>query len=188
MTVESPNLLSAESQYLLLQIARDAIACHLEGRIPSEFQGAEADLLQKSGAFVTLHKAGKLHGCVGHIISEKPLYHTVAEVAVAAATRDPRFNRVTLSEMPDIELEISVLTPLQRLKRIEDMEIGVHGLYIKHSGRSGLLLPQVATGYDWDGTEFLQQTCRKAGLPEDAWQEPETEIYLFSSQVFGEEP
>ena len=185
---EEVRRITVESQGLLLQIARDAIICHLEGRIPSQFQGSEAELLQKSGTFVTLHKAGKLRGCVGHIASDEPLHETVAEAAVAAATRDPRFNRVDLLEMPELEIVISVLTPLQPLERIEDLEIGVHGLYIKHGVHSGLLLPQVATTHDWNRAQFLQQACKKAQLPEEAWQDSETEMYLFSSQVFGKEP
>ncbi len=187
MAVAPPNLLSNELQGLLLKIARDAIESHLRGRIPSKFQVSETNLLQKCGAFVTLHKAGKLRGCVGHLVSDKPLYETVAEVAVSAATRDSRFNRVTLPEMSEIKLGISVLTPLQRLEHIEEIEIGVHGLYIRHSGQSGLLLPQVVTTYGWNRTQFLQQTCIKAGLPEKAWQEPEAKVYLFRSQVFGED-
>ena len=175
-----------ESQRLLLQLARDAIISHLEDRISSKLQGLDAELRQKSGAFVTLHKEGQLRGCVGQIVSDKPLYETVAEAAIAAATRDPRFHRVTLSEMPELKIEISVLTPLQPLERIEDLEIGVHGLYIKNDVHSGLLLPQVATAHNWNSIQFLQQACKKGRLPEKAWQDSETEIYLFSSQVFGE--
>ena len=180
--------MKVESQSTLLQLAREAIACHLEGRIPSKFQGSEVELLQKSGVFVTLHKRGQLRGCVGQIVSDKPLYETVVEAAIAAATRDPRFHTVNLSEISELEIEVSVLTPLQSLEHIEDLEIGVHGLYIKHGEHSGLLLPQVATAHNWDRTQFLQQACKKAQLPEAAWQDPEMEIYLFSSQVFGEQP
>ena len=183
---EEARQMKIKSQRLLLEIARDAIIYHLEDRIPSKLQGLEAELLQKSGAFVTLRKGGQLRGCVGQIVSDKPLYETVAEAAIAAATRDPRFHRLDLSEMPQLEIEISVLTPLQPLERIEDLEIGVHGLYIKDSKYSGLLLPQVATAHNWDCTQFLQQVCKKAKLPEEAWQDSETEIYLFSSHVFGE--
>ena len=184
---EEVRQMKIESQDLLLQLARDAIICHLEERVPSKLQGLDAELLQRSGAFVTLHKGGQSRGCVGQIVSDKPLYETVAEAAIAAATRDPRFHRVNLSELPQLDIEISVLTPLQPLGRIEDLEIGVHGLYIKDGEHSGLLLPQVATVHNWDRTQFLQQACKKAKLPDDAWQDPETEIYLFSSQVFGEE-
>ena len=176
-----------ESQSLLLQIARDALICHLEDRIPSKLQGLDAELLQRSGAFATLHKGRQLRGCVGQIVSDKPLYETVTEAVIAAATRDPRFYRVNLSEMPELKIEISVLTPLQPLEQIEDLEIGIHGVYIKDGEHSGLLLPQVATAHNWNRTQFLQQACKKAKLPEDAWQDPETEIYLFSSQIFGEE-
>ena len=185
---EEARQMKIESQGLLLQIARDAIACHLEDRIPSKLQGLNAELLQQSGVFVTLYKGGQLRGCVGHIVSNKPLYETVAEAAIAAATRDPRFRQVNLSEMQELEIEISVLTPLQSLERIEDLEIGLHGLYIKHGEHSGLLLPQVATAHNWNRTEFLQQTCKKAQLPDEAWQDSETEIYLFSSQVLGRRP
>ncbi len=178
--------MKVESKDLLLQIARDAITAHLEGRIPSKLQGLDAELLQKSGAFVTLQKGEQLRGCVGQIISDKPLYVTVAQAAIAAATRDPRFHPVNASEMPQLEIEISVLTALHSLERIEDLEIGIHGLYIEDGVHSGLLLPQVAIAHDWNRTQFLQHACKKAQLPEEAWQDSETEIYLFSSQPFGE--
>ena len=111
-------------------------------------QGLDEELLQRLGAFVTLHKRGKLRGCVGQIVSDKPLYETVAEAAIAAATRDPRFHSANLSEMQELKIEISVLTPLQPLERIENLEIDVHGLYIRHDNHSGLLLPQVATAHN----------------------------------------
>ena len=178
--------MKVESKELLLQIARDAITCHLEGRIPSKLQGLDAELLQKSGAFVTLQNEEQLRGCVGQITPDKPLYATVARAAIAAATRDPRFHPVNASEMPQLKIEISVLTAPQPLERIEDLEIGIHGLYIEDGVHSGLLLPQVAIAHNWNRTQFLQQACKKAQLPEEAWQNSETEIYLFSSQVFGE--
>ena len=136
---EEARQMKIESQSLLLEIARNAIIYYLEDRIPSKLQGLDAELLQQSGAFVTLHKRGQLRGCVGQIVSDKPLYETAAEAAIAAATRDPRFHRVNLSEMPEVEIEISVLTPLQPLERTKDLEIGVHGLYIKDGVHSGLL-------------------------------------------------
>ena len=174
-----------EPQNLLLQIARDAIVCHLEDRISSKLEGLDAELLQRSGALVTLHKEGRLRGCVGQIVSDKLSYETVAKAASAAATRDPRFHKASLSEIPQLEIEISVLTSLQPLERIEDLEIGIHSLYIKDGERIGLLLPQVATAHNWDRTQFLQQACNKAKLPEEAWQD--SEMYLFSSQAFEEE-
>lgn len=186
MAIKSLNSLSIDSQRFLLKIARDAIEHSLSDRMPPKLQITDADLRQECGAFVTLHKAGKLRGCIGYIVSGKPLYETVAEAAIAAATRDPRFKRVTYQEMSEITLEISALTPLQRLHDIEEIKIGLHGLYIKHGRQSGLLLPQVATEYGWDSIQFLQQTCRKVQLPENAWQEPGVEIYVFSAQVFGE--
>ena len=106
-----------------------------------------------------------MRGCVGYIVSNKPLYETIVEAAIPVATRDPRFHRLNLSEMPTLAIEISVLTPFQPLKRIEDLEIGVHGLYIKHGVHSGLLLPQVATTHNWNRTQFLQQACKKSKAP-----------------------
>ncbi len=127
-----------------------------------------------------------MRGCVDHIVSDKPLYETVTEAAIAEATHDPRFRRVKPSEIPKFKIENSVLTPLQPLECVEDLEIGIHGLYIKHGVHSGLLLPQVTTVHNWNRTQFLQGACEKAQLSEDAWQDPETEIYLFSSQISGE--
>ena len=184
MVVENP--LSTESQQLLVKIARDAIKSHIGDKIPSKFQITDTALLQKRGAFVTLRKDGQLRGCIGHIVSDKPLYEIIAEVAAAAATRDTRFKCVTLQEMPAISIEISVLTLLRCLHQAEEIEIGVDGLYIAHDGQHGLLLPQVAAEHGWDRTQFLQQTCRKSGIPPDAWQDPQAQIYLFSSEVFQE--
>lgn len=186
MTVENPTTLSADSQQLLLQIARDAIASHLSNRAPSEFQITDSALVQAQGAFVSLHKGEKLRGCIGHIVSDKPLHQTITEVAIAAATHDPRFDPVTLEEMSEIEIEISVLTPLQRVQSVDEIAVGVEGLYIIRGEQSGLLLPQVAATYGWDLAQFLQQTCKKAALPDNAWLDPRTEIYRFSAQVFGE--
>ena len=183
---EEVGQMKTESKDTLLQIARDAITCYLEGRVPSKLQDLDTELLQKLGAFITLQKGEQLRGCVGQIVSDKPLYKTVSEAAIAAATRDPRFHQVNLSEMPELTIEISVLAPLQPLEHIEALEIGVHGLYIKDDVQSGLLLPQVATAHNWNRIQFLQQVCKKAQLPGEAWQDPETEIYLFSSQVFRE--
>jgi AmmeMemoRadiSam system protein A len=117
----------------------------------------------------------------------KPLYQTVAEMAVAAAVEDPRFPPLTLDELPLITIEISVLSPLEEVEDVEEIEVGKHGLYIIRGFYRGLLLPQVATEYNWDRETFLQHTCLKAGLPTDCWQDQETKIYKFSAEVFGEE-
>jgi AmmeMemoRadiSam system protein A len=186
MLEKSLNPLSIESQQFLLETARRSIESHLQDEVQPTFQLDDAVLLEKRGAFVSLHKAEKLRGCIGYLQAETPLYQTVADVAVAAATRDPRFEPVQLPEMPEIALEVSVLTPLQQVQSVDEIEVGVHGLYIKYRKQAGLLLPQVATEHSWERATFLQQTCRKAGLPSHAWHDPEVEIYGFSAQVFGE--
>jgi len=141
-------------------------------------------LKEQRGAFVTLNKHGSLRGCIGYIEGYKPLYEAVAEMAEAAAFRDPRFMPLTQDEWKDIEIEISVLTPLERITDINQIKAGKHGIYIKKGFYSGLLLPQVATEYGWDRKTFLEQTCRKAGLPSDAWKEEDTVIYIFSADIF----
>jgi AmmeMemoRadiSam system protein A len=108
-------------------------------------------------------------------------------MAVAAAFRDPRFPPVRKDQLKDLSLEISVLTPLRKTADVDDIEVGTHGLYIRRGGRAGLLLPQVATEYGWDRGTFLRETCRKAGLAPEAWRDPETEIFLFSADVFDDD-
>lgn len=178
--------ISVESQELLLKIARTSIENHLKRQNAPEFNIEDENLLQKRGAFVTLHLHGQLRGCIGYVLPYKPLYETVAEMAVSAATSDPRFPSVTSAEMEEIDIEISALSPLRKIDSIDEIEVGKHGLYMKRGGRSGLLLPQVATEYNWKKKEFLAHTCQKSGLPKDAWQKSNTEIYIFSAQVFGE--
>ncbi|MCK4298893.1 MAG: TIGR00296 family protein, partial [Planctomycetes bacterium] len=125
-------------------------------------------------------------GCIGRIVGDMPLYKTIIEYAVHAALRDPRFPPVTRSELPDLHIEISVMTPLERVTDVSDIQVGRDGLLIKVGYNQGLLLPQVAAEYGWDRDTFLAHTCRKAGLPLDAWKSPPAEIYRFSAQVFGE--
>jgi len=178
--------ISVESQDLLLKIARTSIENHLKRQKPPQFKIEDENLLQKRGAFVTLHKHGQLRGCIGYVLPYQPLHQTVAEMAVSAATADPRFSPVTLAEMEEIDIEISALSPLKNIDNTDEIEVGKHGLYMKRGGRSGLLLPQVATEYNWNKGQFLEHTCQKAGLPKDAWKDDGTEIYIFSAQVFGE--
>ena len=128
-----------------------------------------------------------MSGCVGQIVSDKPLYETVAEAVIAAAPRDPCFHRMNLSELPELEIEIPVLTAPQPLERIEDLEIGVTACISNMVSTADCYCRKLRQRTTWNRTEFLQQTCKKAKLPEETWQDPETEIYLFSSQVFGEE-
>ena len=105
-------------------------------------------------------------------------------MAEAAALRDPRFPPVNEKELPDLEIEISVLTPLKKIADVSEIEVGKHGIYIKKGWNSGLLLPQVATEYGWNRQTFLEHTCQKAGLPSNAWKEKGTEIYIFSADIF----
>jgi len=178
------DVVNPDDQALLKQIAREAISCALEGRSYAVPGPLPEILKTPCGAFVTLTIDHELRGCIGHITASDPLADTVREVAVAAAFDDPRFSPVTSKEWPRVDLEVSVLTPLERVTDIQAITPGVHGLYIRRGLRSGLLLPQVATEYGWDRTTFLEQTCRKAGLRKTDWKEPDTEIYWFRAQVF----
>jgi AmmeMemoRadiSam system protein A len=136
-------------------------------------------------AFVTLTRGGRLRGCIGYTEALHPLYRTVQECAVAAATEDPRFPRVKEGELDSLRVEVSVLTPLAPV-RPEDVVVGLHGLVVERGGRKGLLLPQVALEYGWDREAFLARTCEKAGLPPEAWRQEGTRILGFTAQVFGE--
>ncbi len=176
------DLTIAEKEQLK-QLARRSIESVLFGKDVPEFTPTEV-LGEERGAFVTLTRKGELRGCIGYIQAILPLYKTIKEAAVQAAFRDPRFNPVQKSEWKDIDIEISVLSPLRQIKDIHEIEVGVHGLFIEKGGYSGLLLPQVATEHRWDRVVFLENTCYKAGLPPDAWKSSETNIYTFSADIF----
>jgi AmmeMemoRadiSam system protein A len=179
------ELLSAKEQKELLKIARDTIISHVNsGKVPAVDTSSKG-LNLESGCFVTIKQKGQLRGCIGNFVSEKPLYKLVQEMSVSAATRDPRFYPMKPEDLVDFELEISVLSPLEKTASIEEIQVGVHGIYIIKGSYRGVLLPQVATDYGWDRDEFLKHTCIKAGLPENAWQR-ECDIYIFSALVFGE--
>ncbi len=168
----------------LHKIAFEAIKSKLERRPFSLEYEITPNLAQKRGAFVTLHKYGELRGCIGNIIGIEPLHETVKNMAIAAAFEDPRFRPLQKEELKDIDIEISVLSPLKRIKNPDEIVVGKHGIYIRKGFYSGLLLPQVATEYNWDRYTFLDQTCLKAGLNPGCWKEPDTEIYIFSALVF----
>ena len=178
--------LSEEDKRTLLTIARRTVERVTRGEPPPEFQVKSGKLLERRGAFVTLKKHGELRGCIGYIEGIKPLWEAVRDMARAAALEDPRFPPVRPEEVPELEIEISVLTPLWRVKDIKDIVIGRDGLIIRKGWRQGLLLPQVATEYGWDVKTFLEHTCLKAGLPRDAWKGPDAEIWAFSAEVFSE--
>lgn len=176
-----------EETEIMFRIARDAIASELKGE-PFHYPEKIPKILQeKRGVFVTLTIHHRLRGCIGYITGVEPLYKAIKEMAIAAAFRDPRFPPLSEEEWDQVKIEISVLSPMKKVTDPNEIQIGKHGLYIKKGWHSGLLLPQVALEYGWDREIFLRETCRKAGLPSDAYQDPDTEIYLFSAQIFEEE-
>lgn len=174
--------LSDEDKKQLLKIARSSIKARLkkEKYSPPGIPSLETE----KGAFVTLKIDGYLRGCIGLIKVNRPLYETIAEMAVAAAFEDPRFPPLTDDDFENLEYEISVLSPLERVHDFNKIKVGQDGLMIKMDLNSGLLLPQVATDNDWNITQFLEQTCLKAGLPKNSYKEKTAEVYKFSAEVF----
>jgi AmmeMemoRadiSam system protein A len=173
-----------EERRELLALARAAIAAHLSGGrppLPPESGGAG----ERRGVFVSLHQAGVLRGCIGRLDARDPLGLTVAEVAVSAATADPRFPPVSSRELEQLHIELSVLGPREPIFGPDDVEIGRHGLMVESGARRGVLLPQVATEWNWDAHRFVVETCRKAGLSADAWQNA-ARLWRFEAEVFGE--
>jgi len=184
MAGTDPKTLTKPQRLRLLDIAREAILSKMSrGTIP-EFAVDDPDLAVPGGAFVSLHIDGKLRGCIGTLYPEQPLIEAVATMAGEAATADPRFHPLSSRELRETDIEVSVLTPFVRVTP-EQVEPGRHGLYIVSGRRRGVLLPQVATQYRWDREEFLAQTCHKAGLPRDAWKDPDTILMAFEAQVFS---
>jgi AmmeMemoRadiSam system protein A len=175
--------LSDEDKEQLKGIARSAIESVLFGQAKEAPPPSER-LKEEGGAFVTIKKKGDLRGCIGYIRAVFPIHQTVKEAAVQAAFHDPRFGPLNKNEWKDIEIEISVLTPMKKIEDPEEIEVGKHGLYIERGYESGLLLPQVATEYNWDRMTFLEQTCYKAGLQRDAWRLKGVNIYIFSADIF----
>jgi AmmeMemoRadiSam system protein A len=177
--------LTGEERAALLRAARESITAHLRGRQPI-LPPATPALAGHRGAFVTLHRAdGELRGCVGVMRSDRPLLETVARMAVAAATEDGRFEPVAAAELDELSIEVSALSPLEPIHP-EDVEVGRHGLLGGRGSRRGVLLPQVPGEQGWDREAFLVHTCRKAGLPDDAWRTPGVELLAFTAEVFGE--
>lgn len=181
--VASSQEFSSEERTLLLRLAHDSIASALEAREIS-LDPPTPHLAEPRGAFTSLHLLGELRGCVGYVLPTCSVYRAVAETARAAAFNDNRFPPVSKEEAPHLEIELSILSPPQPI-RAEEVEVGRHGLLISWHGRRGLLLPQVPVEHAWDRTTFLEQTCRKAGLPLDAWQKGAT-LEAFTAEVFGD--
>jgi len=176
---------SREQQKALLQLARDAIGQKLNGKAIT--RPADPAFKEKRGLFVTLHKHGELRGCIGYVQGYKDIASSVLEMAQAAAFRDPRFSPLRLSELSELEIEISVLSELIPVKDISEIVIGRDGLILQHPYGSGLLLPQVPVEWHWDLPTFLKQLCYKAGLPDGSHQDPKAVLLRFSAEVFGED-
>jgi AmmeMemoRadiSam system protein A len=179
--------LTLEHKKTLINIARQSIINAVNGRKAPDYKIKDEILNKACGAFVTLHdNNGNLRGCIGNIISERPLWETVRNMAIESALRDPRFPPVSPPEIDSINIEISVLSPLMETKNIQEIEVGKHGIFIKKGFYQGLLLPQVASEYGWNRNQFLEQTCYKAGLPSGCYKQDDCEIFIFSALVFGE--
>jgi AmmeMemoRadiSam system protein A len=181
-------MLTQEQRTRLLRIARESIEAALDGRRP-ELDPSQLDgtLTRPSGAFVSLHtKDGDLRGCIGSIQAVAPLCEAVVANAINAAFRDPRFYPLRKDEVANVEIEISVMSPIGPVSDIAEIEVGRDGLIVTRGSRKGLLLPQVATQYGWDRETFLRQTCVKAGLPAESWRSGDCLVEKFSAEVFSE--
>jgi uncharacterized protein len=178
-----PNELSREERKLLLKVAHEAILASLEHREMS-LSSIPPHLTEPRGAFTTLYFRGELHGCVGHVYPIDSLYRTIAETARAAAFEDTRFWPITLDQAAELEISLSILSPLRTVQP-DQVEVGRHGLLVSLHQHRGLLLPQVPIEHGWDRVTFLEQTCGKAGLPADAWQTG-GQIEVFTAEVFGD--
>lgn len=182
-------MLSQEQRQQLLRIARESIEAVLDGQRPALTADDFDETLRKpAGAFVTLRTKDQhdLRGCIGSIQAVGPLWQSVSNSAINAAFRDPRFHPLQKDEWPSIELEISVMGPIEVVADPDEIVVGRDGLIVTHGRNAGLLLPQVATEYGWDRETFLSHTCAKAGLHPDSWRTPGCRIERFSAEVFGE--
>jgi len=176
---------SPEDKQYFKDLVRLSISARLSGRGPDAPPKPQSELAARElGAFVTLKRLGSLRGCIGNIIGQGPLYKTVWNMARAAAFEDPRFPPLDQSELADLDIEISILGPVLPCPNPELVEVGRHGLIMRQGARQGLLLPQVPVEWGWDREQFLAQTCRKAGLPAQAWRDPATAIFWYEAIVF----
>ena len=176
--------LTDQEKKTLLHLARTTIEARANDEPLPSCEAITQPLQEKRGAFVSLHRKGLLRGCIGYINAVKPLHQTIQEMALAAGFQDPRFPPLDREELVDLDLEISVLTPLREITDINEIQVGTHGLMIVQGNYSGLLLPQVATEYGWEREKFLEHTCQKAGLQPAAWKDKKTKIFIFSADIF----
>ena len=181
-------MFTKEQKKELLRIARESIKFFLEKGARMQLDGGSYPAFrEKLGAFVTLRKDSQLRGCIGNMVGIQPLYLTIKDMAVEAAANDPRFEALSLDEFKNVQIEISVLSPLEKVASAEDIVMGKHGVMVRNGFRSGVFLPQVATETGWSREEFLNTLCRqKAGLPAGAWKDKETQLYVFTAEVFSE--
>lgn len=171
----------------LHDLARETVAAWARGRPLPPVPG-DPEFQRHAGVFVSLHRGGELRGCIGHVEDDLPLGEVTRRMAVAAAREDPRFSPLGPDELDGLDVEISVLTPMVRV-RPEDVKPGRDGILVRRGGRQGLLLPQVAPEMGWGREDLLDGTCRKAGLARGAWRDPATEVFSFQAQVIaGPEP
>lgn len=180
-------MFSDDDKKNMLTAAREVLSSCARGEevmMPESLSELDSEPM---GIFITLHtRKGELRGCIGYLVGIKPLPDAIVEMTKAASKNDPRFSPVKEAELNDIVLEISLLSPLKKIDSPDAIEIGKHGLVVSDGPNKGLLLPQVATENNWDKITFLEHTCEKARLPRDAWKSEETEISIFSAEVFEE--
>jgi AmmeMemoRadiSam system protein A len=180
-------MLDETDKNALLKLARLTLEAYfIDGKTPA-YHTARISLLEKKGAFVSLHNSEDLRGCIGQIYPDRELYKIIQHCVLSAAMEDNRFMPVRQEELPDLNIEISVLSSFHRIQDIQEIQMGKHGIYLVHGRFRGLLLPQVATSYGWDRQTFLEQTCRKAGLNESAWREERSNIDIFEAEIFDEQ-
>jgi AmmeMemoRadiSam system protein A len=184
--VESSLSLTDKEKKFLLLLARKVILATLKQQQFNPPEPYSKALTKKYGVFVSLHIDGVLRGCIGYLEGIHTLHKSVFDMAKSAAFNDPRFPPLSTNEMDQLEIEISVLSPLTKIKNIADIEVGRHGLVIESGHYKGVLLPQVPVEYQWDKVTFLKHTCLKAGLSPESWKEDTTQIRIFSAEIFSE--
>jgi uncharacterized protein len=179
------HCLSESDRTEILDLARKAVVEAVAHQRPLGDVSSTGVLAEHRGVFVTLHAGGKLRGCIGVVQAKEPLGQSVARCAMSAALQDPRFNPMTNEELKTLEVEVSLLSPMERIQP-EQIEIGKHGLFVEQGNHRGLLLPQVAVEHGLSRERFLEETCQKAGLPKNAWKSSDVEIYGFTCEIVEE--